>query len=317
MVVPTHNRREYLGQAVASALAQGPVVARLVVVNDGSVDGTRDWLDAIEDPRVEVRHVYPAAGGAAARNTGFQLCDTPYVMFLDDDDVLRDGAVAGLLAALRRHPEAAGAAGAAHRFGAPGYRARTIHPRWPMTRPVWKEVLFCWGMYPAALLWHSSVVAELGGWSEELRRFEDRDLVLRAYPRPFTLIPATVADLRVHPGQVTNVAHDELDRRLRDDFVASLAPADRAAGRAIVSAASGFDRSLEAFRQGDAGPLRAVLRRALAPETTLRRSPILAPWLTGLALKSGLVAVAPAPLAMAARSAVRSARDRLHQNSTR
>ncbi len=317
IVIPTHNRRPFLEEAVASAVAQGPAVARVVVVNDGSEDDTATWLDRLNAPLVTAVHVHPAAGGAAARNRGFDLCRTPYVMFLDDDDVLRQGAIDRLLAALERHPRAAGAAGAGHRFGAPTDRPRTIHPRWPTTRPVWKEVLFCWGMYPAALLWRTAVVADLGGWSEDLRRFEDRDLVLRAYPRPFALIPDTVADLRVHPGQVTNVAHEELDWRLRDAFVARLDPADRRAGAAIVAAARGFEPALESYRRGDPSPLTAVLRRALAPDTTLLRSPILAPWLAGLAVKAGLLPAVPPALARTVREARRSARHRLHQKSTR
>ena len=317
MIIPTHNRRSFLEEAVASALAQGPVVSKVVVVNDGSTDGTREWLDGLDDPRVTVRHLHPAGGGATARNSGFRHCDTPYVMFLDDDDVLRRGALDRLVAALERCPQAAGSAGSGHRFGAVPDRARTVHPRWPTTRPVWKEVLFCWGMYPAALLWRTAVVAELGGWSEDLRRFEDRDLVLRAYPRPFALIPDTVADLRVHPGQVTNVAHEELDWRLRDAFVARLDPADRRAGAAIVAAARGFEPALESYRRGDPSPLTAVLRRALAPDTTLLRSPILAPWLAGLAVKAGLLPAVPPALARTVREARRSARHRLHQKSTR
>lgn len=317
MIIPTHNRRSFLEEAVASALAQGPVVSKVVVVNDGSTDGTREWLDGLDDPRVTVRHLHPAGGGATARNSGFRHCDTPYVMFLDDDDVLRRGALDRLVAALERCPQAAGSAGSGHRFGAVPDRARTVHPRWPTTRPVWKEVLFCWGMYPAALLWRTPVVNELGGWSQELHRFEDRDLVLRASPRPFALIPDTVADLRVHPGQVTNVAHEELDWRLRDSFVAGLPPAERAVGAAIVAAARDFEPALDSFRHGDAAPLRAVLRRALSPGTTLARSPILAPWLISLAVKAKLLPAVPGPLARSARSAVRSARVRFHQNSTR
>lgn len=312
VIVPTRNRLGFVTEAVNSALRQAPHVHRIVVVDDGSDDGTGAWLDGLDEPLVTAVRQPRTGGGAAARNAGFRLCDTPYVMFLDDDDVLRDGALSKLVKALTGQPWAAGAAGAGRRFGVTGPAERIIHPRVPLTRDVWREVLFCWGLYPATLLWRASVVGELGGWSEDLRRFEDRDLVLRAHPRPFALIPDVVADLRVHPGQVTNVAHEELDWSLRQAFVDGLDPDYRASGAAILAAARGFEPALERYRQGDFGPLRRVLGDALSPATALRRSPILAPWLTGLAAKAALFDAAPG---MAA--ATRRVRRLVHQKATR
>jgi glycosyltransferase involved in cell wall biosynthesis len=293
IVIPTHNRRDYLAQAVDSALAQGPALEAVVVVNDGSEDSTREWLDGWDDPRLKVIHQYPGAGGSAARNRGLAEVRTPYTLFLDDDDVLEEGALDVLIRALRTRPQALGAAGAGRRFGSPGAQRHPVHPKRTIVRPLWKEILFGWGMYPSTLLWRTSVVEDLGGWNEDLRRFEDRDLVMRACPAPFVLVPQTTARLRVHASQVTNVDFDELDRRLRHDFVATLDPEEVGTADAILDASYAFEPAMAAYRRGDFASAATGLARAVRSDTTLARSPVIGPWLLGLAVKSRLLASTP------------------------
>lgn len=108
VIVPTHDRRDLLAQAVASLERQRaalPVPLDILVVDDGSTDGTAAWLGAVERPGLRsVRR--PQGGIAAARNTGFDNlpADSRFVTFLDSDDVSPDGALAGLLAPLLGDP---------------------------------------------------------------------------------------------------------------------------------------------------------------------------------------------------------------------
>src|SRR5438128_8506232 len=86
VVVPTKDRRQVLDVALRSILAQEGVDVRVVVVDDGSSDGTAAWLADL-DPRVEVvRHDTPT-GAAAARNDGLDRVTTDWGAFCDDDDV--------------------------------------------------------------------------------------------------------------------------------------------------------------------------------------------------------------------------------------
>lgn len=85
VVICTHDRAERLPTAMASVLAQTFEDLELVVVDDGSTDGTRDAVGSFEDGRV--RYVWRANGGlSAARNTGIDSARGRYVTFLDDDD---------------------------------------------------------------------------------------------------------------------------------------------------------------------------------------------------------------------------------------
>ncbi|WP_078963260.1 glycosyltransferase family 2 protein [Streptomyces durhamensis] len=111
VVVIGYNDRAHVGDAVRSALAQGPAVAEVVAVDDCSTDGSAELLDrlAAGEPRLRVvRRPENSGGCGSPRNTGIDAVTTPYVMFLDSDDVLPPGAVDALLtAAGEAHAEVA------------------------------------------------------------------------------------------------------------------------------------------------------------------------------------------------------------------
>ncbi|WP_329178960.1 glycosyltransferase family 2 protein [Streptomyces sp. NBC_01477] len=105
VVVISYNDVDHVSTAVESALAQGDQVGEVIVVDDGSTDGTAQVLDALDgDPRVRVIHRTTNSGGCGTpRNDGIAAATLPYLLFLDSDDVLRPGAADALLAAADRH----------------------------------------------------------------------------------------------------------------------------------------------------------------------------------------------------------------------
>ncbi|WP_241845896.1 glycosyltransferase family 2 protein [Streptomyces sp. MJM1172] len=114
VVVIAFNDAGLVGEAVSSALAQGPVVCEVVAVNDASTDGTGRVLDALAavHPRLKVVHRVENSGGCGTpRNDGMAAATAPYVMFLDSDDVLPPGAADALVTAAERYraPVAVGA----------------------------------------------------------------------------------------------------------------------------------------------------------------------------------------------------------------
>jgi teichuronic acid biosynthesis glycosyltransferase TuaG len=87
IVMPAHNAAACLGDSIQSVLDQSLGNWELIVVNDGSRDGTRDFLDALQDPRIRVVH-QPNAGVSAARNAALEIARGEFLTFLDADDVL-------------------------------------------------------------------------------------------------------------------------------------------------------------------------------------------------------------------------------------
>jgi glycosyltransferase involved in cell wall biosynthesis len=102
--MPTRNRCDLLRRAVTSVLAQDHDALELIVVNDGSTDGTAAFLDetARSDPRVRVIHRLEGKGAPAARNEAIRQSRGRFVTGLDDDDFFAVDRISSFVAAWSR-----------------------------------------------------------------------------------------------------------------------------------------------------------------------------------------------------------------------
>ncbi len=89
VIIPVYNVAPYLAACLDSVLAQSYSDLELLLVDDGSTDGSSDLCDdyACRDARVTVMH-QSNAGPAAARNAALQVAQGEYVAFVDSDDVI-------------------------------------------------------------------------------------------------------------------------------------------------------------------------------------------------------------------------------------
>jgi hypothetical protein len=150
IVVDNHNYARYLAAAVDSALAQTHPRTRVIVVDDGSTDDSREILRAYED-RVEL--VLKENGGqASALNAGLDRCTGDVVMFLDADDLLRPEAAARAVAALAADDGAAKAQMRMDVIDAEGRPTGELKPppRWQMPTGDLREAELA---YPFDLAW--------------------------------------------------------------------------------------------------------------------------------------------------------------------
>ena len=94
IIVPVYNREQYLCECVDSVLAQTFHDWELIIVDDGSTDGSGAIADryAVSDPRIKVHHV--ANGGpSSARNYGLKKSVGEHICFLDADDAIHPEAL--------------------------------------------------------------------------------------------------------------------------------------------------------------------------------------------------------------------------------
>jgi GT2 family glycosyltransferase len=119
VIVPTFHREMLVADAIGSALEQRRVSVDVIVLDDSPSGSASSVVQAIGDSRVSyVKREVPSGGRpAVVRNEGFRLSRGRFVHFLDDDDVLEDGALAALVDALDRRPSAGMAFGAVVPFG--------------------------------------------------------------------------------------------------------------------------------------------------------------------------------------------------------
>jgi len=114
IVTPTYNGERFLARTIESLRAQALADWEHVIVDDGSRDGTLALARTLAAGDGRVRVVAQENRGVAdARNRGFAEVDpeTPYVLFLDQDDLLEPDALASLVEALEHDLDAVGAHG--------------------------------------------------------------------------------------------------------------------------------------------------------------------------------------------------------------
>ena len=86
-IIPTYNRRELVVQSALSVLGQSFTAVECLVIDNGSSDGTAEALRALGDERLVVLVRDEPLGAAKARNVGLAAARTPWVAFLDNDDL--------------------------------------------------------------------------------------------------------------------------------------------------------------------------------------------------------------------------------------
>lgn len=87
VILPVRDRVDSVGDAIRSVLAQTHDHLELIVVDDGSTDGTREVLEAFDDPRLRIIEGPGAHGVSAARNAGIDQARGRYLAFQDSDDL--------------------------------------------------------------------------------------------------------------------------------------------------------------------------------------------------------------------------------------
>ena len=104
VIVPVYNTAEYLDACVASVAAQTYRDLEIILVDDGSTDGSAGMCDewAKKDPRVKAVHK-ENGGQGEARNVGMGLASGAYIGFVDSDDVIAPRMYEKLIAAMRRY----------------------------------------------------------------------------------------------------------------------------------------------------------------------------------------------------------------------
>lgn len=90
VIMPAYNGMHYIDAAVASVLSQSYADFEYIITDDGSTDGTRDYLEKLSknDARVKVIFLEKNGGIGNARNTAIREADGEYLLFIDQDDFL-------------------------------------------------------------------------------------------------------------------------------------------------------------------------------------------------------------------------------------
>ena len=105
VIIPLYNKRESIARAIASIEAQSVTPREIIVIDDGSTDGTTDIINryASENPdKISVASGTPTGSACGNFSALFDLADDDYIMFCDQDDIWLPEKIEKTLAAMQK-----------------------------------------------------------------------------------------------------------------------------------------------------------------------------------------------------------------------
>lgn len=199
VLIPCFNAEKYVGEAIESALAQTHPNIEVVVVDDGSTDGSVEAIRLFGD-RV-VAEFAPNRGACAARNRALALSRGEYIQFLDADDLLKPEKVERQLPLLERNEaDLVFSRGTLFGDGKPERtKKKAIAPLGDTDRFVYA---LRQGISTEDPLHRRSLVELVGGFREHVRRAQEYDLHTRlaAAGARFIFLDEVLSRHRHHDG---------------------------------------------------------------------------------------------------------------------
>ena len=184
VIIPTRERAQVVGRAVASVLSSSADNVEVVVSDDGSADNTAECLRSLRDPRLTLAIAERSEGANRARNRGAEVSAAPIMAFLDSDDVFLPDRTDRLISYFEANPEIdctidgyvdhARERPRIHRLprttpGPATLRHRLIAHQIPLTN--------------STITIRRTAFEAIGGYDVSLRRHQDRDLLCRLLPQ--------------------------------------------------------------------------------------------------------------------------------------
>jgi glycosyltransferase involved in cell wall biosynthesis len=221
VLLPVRNGGACLREALTSILGQTFADFELIVINDGSTDGSRDIAIAASDPRIVVIDT-PGCGIARALNTGLRAARGELIARQDADDLSAQNRFEAQVAQFNRDPD----------LTLVTSRVAFIDDRGVPVRTAWTEAVatqwesavtsgdFDQLLPQTCCLVHGSVMvrrdamAACGGYDEALAVAQDYDLWLRLLPHSrFFRLPDRLYSFRIHGGQLSATRNGEQARQ--------------------------------------------------------------------------------------------------------
>ena len=182
VVISCYNHEDYLGEAIESVLAQTYPHSEVIVVDDGSTDGS--WNVAQSFSGVRCIKQKNAGTPAATRNRGLQESRGEFVVFLDGDDRLLPDALEIGVRHLQSRPDCAFAAGRCQAINNE-QRCLSTHPSTTESDHYRALLIKNYILTPGAVIFRRDIVNELSGFnaSSEIKGSDDYDIYLRIAAR--------------------------------------------------------------------------------------------------------------------------------------
>jgi glycosyltransferase involved in cell wall biosynthesis len=213
VLLPVHNGGRHLAAAVESILGQTHRDLELLVVDDGSTDGSGELLDHLVDPRVRVLH-QPNRGLVVTLNTGLEKATHNLVARMDADDVSDPRRLELQVRHLAEHPQVAAVGCCYDVIDEDDTVVRSVHTA-ASVQYLHRQLYFRNVLPHAGMTFRRSAVLAVGGY-RDVGPVEDYDLWIRlSAEHELASLPERLLRYRVTPTGISVRARDEQLRCLR------------------------------------------------------------------------------------------------------
>lgn len=189
IIIPSFNRKTLIEETMESVRTQSYEELEMIVVDDGSTDGTshvvKSWIEKHGKKRARLIVLQKNAGKSSAVNRGIKESGGTYIAVLDSDDLLEQEAVEKQVDFLERHPECGMVFGPARIIGKDGVEI-AIEGTWGLNRETHDLVGACGDLHSrvnsivsSSVLMRRSILERVGGLDVGLRFTHDWDLWIR------------------------------------------------------------------------------------------------------------------------------------------
>ena len=181
VVIPTYNREQYIERAVQSVLEQTYSNLELIIVDDGSTDGTEELVAGMSDPRIRYVRQETNRGASAARNKGVECANGELVAFQDSDDRWYPDKLAVQMEYWEAHPECSliYSAYVLHRPNGETVRVPYAGTWGNLEGDIFSTLLVNNTVGTPTMLFKKACFTELGGFDEGMECLEDWEMALR------------------------------------------------------------------------------------------------------------------------------------------
>ena len=176
VVIPTYNRRQTIGRSIDSVLNQTLFPSEIIVVDDGSTDGTSDYIQS-NFPSIRLLQ-QPNKGVSAARNKGIRCADANWISLLDSDDEWFSQKLEKQVLALSQNPDVK-FCHTEEIWIRNGVRVNQMKKHQKYGGHIFYKCLDMCRISPSSVLFHQSILDDVGYFDKDLKVCEDYDLWLR------------------------------------------------------------------------------------------------------------------------------------------
>jgi glycosyltransferase involved in cell wall biosynthesis len=234
VIIPVRNGERYLADAIASVLNQNHTPLELVIVDDGSTDGTRDVVaDAATHYGTCVHYMHQTwRGPSAARNLGISKARGDVISFLDHDDLWAPQCLPRHLAYLSAHPEIDIVQGLIIQMQRVPAGSAPDEFTFEVSSEPYQFISLSSAVY------RKTVFERVGGCDEKLLEGEDADWFIRAWERnvPKAVLEDVMLYYRRHDTNLTTDSGPRLLPRLFKMHLDRLRAGKTDAGEVVLDA---------------------------------------------------------------------------------